>query len=79
MGFATIPTGVNKRSLFGVSMLGGIGFTVALFIANLSFADMPEVGTDLLTQSKLGVFSGSLISGIVGYLILKMGFRAIKN
>lgn len=79
MGFATIPTGVNKRSLFGVSMLGGIGFTVALFIANLSFADMPEVGTDLLNQAKLGVFSGSLISGIVGYLILKMGFRAIKN
>jgi NhaA family Na+:H+ antiporter len=79
MGFATIPTGVNKRSLFGVSMLGGIGFTVALFIANLSFADMPEVGTNLLNQAKLGVFSGSLISGIVGYLILKMGFRAIKN
>lgn len=79
MGFATIPTGVNKRSLFGVSMLGGIGFTVALFIANLSFSDMSDIGLDLLNQAKLGVFSGSLISGIGGYLILKMGFRNLNK
>lgn len=78
MGFATIPTGVNKRSLFGVSMLGGIGFTVALFIANLSFPDMPEIGTDLLNQAKLGVFSGSLISGVGGYLVLKLGLKNVK-
>lgn len=78
MGFATIPTGVNKRSLFGVSMLGGIGFTVALFIANLSFSDMPEIGTDLLNQAKLGVFSGSLISGVGGYLVLKLGLKNVK-
>lgn len=79
MGFASIPTGVNKKNLFGVSMLGGIGFTVALFIANLSFSSMTEVGTDLLNQAKLGVFSGSLISGIGGYLVLKMGFRDLKK
>lgn len=68
---ATMPEGVSKRNLFGVSMLGGIGFTVALFIANLSFAGMPDIGAELLNQAKLGVFAGSFISGLCGYLILK--------
>lgn len=71
MGLATMPAGVSKRNLFGVSMLGGIGFTVALFIANLSFAGMPGVGIDLLNQAKLGVFAGSFVSGLCGYLILR--------
>ena len=69
--FTYMPEGVSKRNLFGVSMLGGIGFTVALFIANLSFAGMPDVGVELLNQAKLGVFAGSFISGLCGYLILK--------
>ena len=69
--FVRLPEGVSKRNLFGVSMLGGIGFTVALFIANLSFAGMPDVGVELLNQAKLGVFAGSFISGLCGYLILK--------
>lgn len=71
LGLATMPKGVTKRNLFGVSMLGGIGFTVALFIANLSFSGMPDIGADLLNQAKLGVFAGSFISGLCGYLILK--------
>lgn len=71
MGFASMPTGVSKRNLLGVSMLGGIGFTVALFIANLSFAGMPDIGPELLNQAKLGVFAGSFVSGLCGYLLLK--------
>ncbi len=66
---ATMPTGVKRSHLFGISMLGGIGFTVALFIANLSFSDGP-MGTDLLNQAKLGVFVGSFVSGICGYYFL---------
>ena len=62
---------MTRRNLFGVSMLGGIGFTVALFIANLSFAGMDTVGIDFLNQAKLGVFTGSFVSGLCGYLILK--------
>ncbi len=65
-----VPPGINKKNLFGVAMLGGIGFTVALFIANLSFGPLPDIGAELLNQAKLGVFVGSLVSGIVGYLIL---------
>ena len=66
-----MPTGMCKRNLFAVSMLGGIGFTVALFIANLSFDASTAEGIDLLNQAKLGVFSGSFISGLVGYFFLK--------
>lgn len=69
--FASMPTGMSKRNLFGVSMLGGIGFTVALFIANLSFDGSTATGADLLNQAKLGVFTGSFISGLCGYLVLK--------
>ena len=68
--FASMPKGMSKRNLFGVSMLGGIGFTVALFIANLSFDGSVE-GVSLLNQAKLGVFTGSFVSGVVGYMILK--------
>lgn len=68
---ASMPAGMTKRNLFGVSMLGGIGFTVALFIANLSFDGGTVEGADLLNQAKLGVFTGSFISGLCGYLLLK--------
>lgn len=69
--FASMPTGMSKRSLLGVSMLGGIGFTVALFIANLSFDGSTVLGVELLNQAKLGVFAGSFISGLFGYIFLK--------
>lgn len=55
----------------GVSLLGGVGFTVSLFIANLSYNDVPQVGEELLNQAKLGVILGSLVSGLLGYLYLK--------
>ena len=66
---APIPEGMNWMSVAGVSLLGGIGFTVSLFIANLSFAaDYPE----LLNQAKFGVLVGTLLSGMLGYLVLKV-------
>lgn len=68
---AMMPTGMSKRNLFGISMLGGVGFTVALFIANLSFAGIEGTGAELLNQAKLGVFAGSFISGVCGYLLLR--------
>ena len=50
-GVALMPAGMNWKNIAGVSLLGGIGFTVSLFIANLSFADeYPE----LLNQAKFG-------------------------
>lgn len=63
----TLPDGVNWKSIFGVSCLGGIGFTVSLFIANLSFGSSD---IELLNQAKLGIIIGTVISGIAGYLFL---------
>lgn len=65
---AVMPEGMNWKNIAGVSLLGGIGFTVSLFIANLSFSpDYPE----LLNQAKFGVLFGTILSGILGYLVLK--------
>ncbi|WP_239057002.1 Na+/H+ antiporter NhaA [Paludibacter sp. 221] len=61
-----MPAGMNWKNLFGMSLLGGIGFTVALFLATLSY---PK-GTDFLNQAKLGILLGSFISGVLGYLFL---------
>ncbi|MDL2220993.1 Na+/H+ antiporter NhaA [Parabacteroides sp. OttesenSCG-928-N08] len=65
-----LPKGMTYKALLGLSMLGGVGFTVSLFIANLSFDAATTLGADLLNQAKLGVFAGSFVSGICGYLYL---------
>ncbi len=65
---APMPEGSNWKMLASVSMLGGIGFTVSLFIANLSFGNTDEI----LNNAKLGIVAGSLIAGILGYLLLRM-------
>ena len=66
MKFASLPEGVNWKNLYGAGVLAGIGFTMSLFIAGLAFSDPA-----LLDLSKIGVLTGSLLSGIVGYLYLK--------
>ncbi|MDD4920937.1 MAG: Na+/H+ antiporter NhaA [Bacteroidales bacterium] len=63
----SLPDGVDWKSIFGVSCLGGIGFTVSLFIANLSFG---AADLELLNQAKLGIIIGTVVSGIMGYLFL---------
>lgn len=70
LGVTKMPTGMNWKNLFGISLIGGVGFTVSLFIATLSYAGLPEVGETLLNQARLGVLTGSIVSGILGYLAL---------
>lgn len=67
----TMPDKMNNKSLLGIAMLGGVGFTVALFIANLSYGGIPEVGPALLNQAKIGIVCGSVFAGVVGYFLLK--------
>jgi NhaA family Na+:H+ antiporter len=63
---ASEPEGVSWKKIYAASVLAGIGFTMSLFIANLAF-NSPE----LLNISKVGILAGSLLSGIVGFIILK--------
>lgn len=68
LGLAKLPENVNWKLLYGVSLLCGVGFTMSLFIGSLAFeqsADSP------LFQDRLGIVIGSLISGILGYLVIK--------
>lgn len=68
--FAPMPDKSNWKMIGAVSMLGGIGFTVSLFIANLSFGDMGPEGLAILNEAKLGIVAGSLLAGAIGYLLL---------
>jgi NhaA family Na+:H+ antiporter len=65
-GMAKLPEGVDWKAVLGVGLLGGIGFTMSLFIANLAFAQAPG----LLDQAKLGVLAASLTATLVGLALL---------
>ena len=65
VGLAMLPTGVTWNHIHGAGWLGGIGFTMSLFIAALAFPE-PE----LLAMSKFGILAGSLLAGITGFAIL---------
>jgi len=66
LGVAALPAGASWRSLYGVAILGGIGFTMSLFIGTLAYVD----GTRA-SEVRLGVLAGSLLSAVVGYAILR--------
>ena len=63
---ASLPDAVTWRSIGGAGLLGGIGFTMALFIAGLAFTRVPE----LLLAAKLGILGASVIAGVAGWLAL---------
>ncbi|MGK0440678.1 MAG: NhaA family Na+:H+ antiporter [Pseudohongiellaceae bacterium] len=69
MGLAKMPNQMNWTSLYATSALCGIGFTMSLFVGSLAFE---ETGVNLLFDERLGIIIGSLASGLVGYLLLKI-------
>ncbi len=73
-GFAAQPRGARWGALWGVSMIAGIGFTVALFVASLSFRG----GDGLEDLAKLGVLAGSLVSGVLGTWVLARALAPAK-
>ncbi|MDG1527636.1 MAG: Na+/H+ antiporter NhaA [Polaribacter sp.] len=62
-----IPEDINNQQIIGVSFLAGIGFTMAIFIASLAFENSPMY----IDSAKVGILIGSLISAVIGYLILR--------
>ena len=67
LGIGTLPEGMNLRHLVGVGLVGGIGFTMSIFIAELGFAGHP----DSLLMAKTGVLFASVMAGVAGYLWLR--------
>jgi NhaA family Na+:H+ antiporter len=68
---ASLPEGVSWTALHGCAWLGGIGFTMSLFIATLAFD-----GTNLLDSAKVGILGGSILSGVVGAIVVRRGSRS---
>ncbi len=74
LGIAKLPNGVGWREIYGIACLTGIGFTMSLFIGTLAFDT-----SDQLNQVRLGVLIGSLISGVIGFLVLRQSFGAAST
>jgi len=66
-GFASMPKSMTSGGIYGVSLLCGVGFTMSLFIGSLAFDNISEAYEPLV---RVGVIAGSLLSGVVGYIVL---------
>ena len=76
LGIASLPRGTEFRLIYGAAWLGGIGFTMSLFVATLAFG-----GSSVLEISKIGILSASVIAGIGGWLMLRwtLGIRRMAR
>ncbi|PZX20309.1 NhaA family Na+:H+ antiporter [Breznakibacter xylanolyticus] len=68
------PDGTNWMSFIGLGLLGGIGFTMSLFIATLAFQSEA-----LIAQAKIGIFGGSIMAGALGFIVLKYTLKSKKR
>jgi Na+:H+ antiporter, NhaA family len=68
IGICRLPLDLNWRHVFGAGLLGGIGFTMSIFITNLAFPGHPEI----VNGSKMAILVSSLIAGVVGFIFLKI-------
>ncbi len=71
LGIAKLPEGSTMNQLFGVAFLGGIGFTMSIFVADLAFLGNEE----MIFQAKVGILSASLFAGLFGFLWLRFVAR----
>jgi NhaA family Na+:H+ antiporter len=63
---ASLPENISWKQMYGIGLIGGIGFTMSLFIAALAFGE-----SDLIINAKTGILLASLFSGVAGYLMLR--------
>lgn len=70
-GVGRLPADLNWRHLFGAGLLGGMGFTMSIFITNLAFAGNAET----INTSKMASVTASLCAGLLGYVALRFFSR----
>ncbi|MGH7725679.1 MAG: Na+/H+ antiporter NhaA [Candidatus Eiseniibacteriota bacterium] len=75
LGFGSLPRGANWHQILGVGLIAGIGFTVALFVASLSF----RPGDGLEDLAKIGVLSGSFLAGVLGTFVLGAALKGPRG
>ena len=75
LGICQLPPGLTWRVIVGTGLLGGIGFTMSIFIANLAFSD----NTDLVNASKIAILLASIIAGSLGFFWLRVGSPTVMN
>ena len=72
LGIAKMPEGTTWLSIYGVSALCGIGFTMSLFISSLAYENE---GTEYIEESRIGILLGSIIAAAMGYIILSIALK----
>lgn len=75
LGICTLPKDLNWKKIIGAGMLGGIGFTMSIFITLLAFK---ESGEDVITYSKIAILIASFVAGTLGFLWLKFSLKSGK-
>ena len=74
LGLSSLPEGSNWKSMAGVALLGGIGFTMSIFITNLAFSD-----AEVIAASKISILLASLVAALAGLGVLKSRNRPMKH
>lgn len=74
LGIAKLPQNINWHNILGVGFLGGIGFTMSIFITLLAFEDLEVINT-----AKVTILLSSLIAGIIGFLYLKITLKGVDD
>jgi NhaA family Na+:H+ antiporter len=72
LGICTLPKDLKWKNILGAGMLGGIGFTMSIFITLLAFKND---GEEIITFSKIAILIASFLSGTFGFLWLKLSFK----
>ena len=78
LGMARLPDGANWGSLYGVSILCGVGFTMSLFVGSLAFEDV-AVNQEVVFDERIGITLGSLLSGIMGFIVLHLSLPKTRE
>ena len=77
-GIVSLPKNTTWKSFASVCVICGIGFTVSMFIADLSYSGLGAEGAALLDQAKLGVLVGSVLSAVAGCILLNLTLPKVK-